>query len=111
MARSFSRHPALKQDLALIRTYVARDNREAADRVLKAILRAIMLIKQSPEGSPLYSVDDPELDGILRRKVVTEFGRRYLVFYVVTDEEVRVLYAHRGSLPIEKRLDDEPSRF
>ncbi|MCB1094694.1 MAG: type II toxin-antitoxin system RelE/ParE family toxin [Verrucomicrobiae bacterium] len=110
MSRAFSRHPALKRDLVEIRTHIARDNPEAADRVVKAILRAIALVKQSPEASPLYAIDDPELDGILRRKVVTEFRRRYLVFYTVTAEEVRVLYAHHGALPIEKRLDDEPHR-
>ena len=111
MGRSFSRHPALTQDLARIRTYIARDNEEAANRVTKAILRAITLIKQSPEESALYPIDDPELDGILRRKVVTEFRRRYLVFYTVTDEAVRVLYAHRGSMPLEKRLADAPRRL
>jgi hypothetical protein len=78
--------------------------------VVGAIIRAITLIKASPEENPLYPIGDPQLDGILRRKVVTEFRRRYLVFYTATDEAVRVLYAHRGSLPIEKRLDDEPPR-
>ena len=110
MKRSFSRHPALKQDLARIRTYIARDNKDAADRVVRAILRAISLIKENPGECPLYPIDDPELDGILRRKVVSEFRRRYLVFYTVTDQEVTILYAHRGSLPLEKRLTSEPSR-
>ncbi|NCF87807.1 MAG: type II toxin-antitoxin system RelE/ParE family toxin [Verrucomicrobiaceae bacterium] len=110
MPRSFSRHPAIKQDLAKIRTYIARDNRDAANRVVSAVLRAISLIKISPEENPLYPIDDPSLDGILRRKVVTEFRRRFLVFYTVTDEEVRILYAHRGSMPVEKRLADEPPR-
>ncbi|MFT5405272.1 MAG: plasmid stabilization system protein ParE [Verrucomicrobiales bacterium] len=47
MARSFERHPAIKQDLARIRTYIARENKDAANRVVKAILCAITLIKQS----------------------------------------------------------------
>ena len=109
-SRSFSRHSALRNDLAQIWAYIARDNPEAADRVVKAILRAVALIKTAPEESPLYPINDPELDGILRRKVVTEFKRRYLVFYTVTDEAVRVLYAHQASLPVEKRLEDEPPR-
>lgn len=110
MRRIFSRHAALKQDLVQIHTYIARDDKEAADRVIKAILRAIASIQQFPEEPPLYPVGDPELDGILRRKVVTEFRRRYLVFYTVTDEEVRALYVHHGALPLEKRLEDEPRR-
>jgi hypothetical protein len=64
---------------------------------------------RSPEVAPLYPIDDPKLNGILRKKVVISF-RRYLVFYTVTEEEILILYVHAGSLPLEQRSEEEPSR-
>ena len=111
MPRAFSLHPALEQDLAQIHAHIAGDNKDAADRVLKTILQAISLIKALPEASPLYPIDDPMLDGILRRKIVTQFRRRYLVFYTMTEDEVRLLYVHHGALPLEKRIEGESTRL
>ena len=98
VARSFSQHPAVEDDLDGIFDYIASDNLEAADRVIDAIGRAVAFIERSPEVAPLYPIDDPKLNGILRKKVVISF-RRYLVFYTVTEEEILILYVHAGSLP------------
>lgn len=84
--------PEALQDMGDIRSYIAMDNPEAADRVIQAFEASAALLAIQPE----LGQHKPRLRG-LRLWVVTEFPT-YLMFYRVHEgkvEIVRVLHSAR----------------
>jgi len=94
--------PAAENDLVSIWAYIARDNRDAADRVYAAIRETLEALAAMPAMGTVYQVKRPRLKGI-RFFPVKQF-RNYLVYYRETAqgiEIIRVLHAHMN---IGKRL-------
>lgn len=103
--KSLSRHPSVKQDLAEIYWFIARDNPEAALRVLDAIEETLSRIESFPEIGVSYPVRELRLKNI-RMLPVAGF-RNYLVFYLPMEDETRILYILHGARDLPRLLKED----
>ena len=102
MHRRLVRHDAVEKDLLDIATYVAADNVEAAQRLLDAIELTSNWICQFPLAGKRIRTARTQLAGI--RMTPVQGFRDYLVFYVPSEKEIRVLYVIHGARSIPKLL-------
>ena len=94
--------PAAENDLVDIWAWIARDNREAADRVYAAVGQTCVALAAMPAMGTAYRAKRPRLNGI-RFFPVKQF-RTYVIYYRETPagiEIIRVLHAHMNA---RKRL-------
>jgi plasmid stabilization system protein ParE len=103
-SRILSKHPDVEQDLDRIFYNIARHNPVAADQVVDAIVDRIGRVHNLPEG--LGSKYEYRKIDKLRRSIVTKFPR-YLIFYTLTEDEVRILYVHEADRLFEERHEEE----
>jgi toxin ParE1/3/4 len=82
------RAPQADSDLAEIWSYIARDNPAAADRLIRKIDDAFQLIASNPD----IGIRQDEIRPGVRCEPVR---RRYLIFYEIGDDAVRVLHGAR----------------
>jgi toxin ParE1/3/4 len=92
MARIEVHREVEETDLVEIAAYIARDNPEAAARVLDAIDLTFARLAKFPESGTRYHAARKVLAGI-RMTPVSRF-RNYLIFYrpLPANEGIRVLY-------------------
>jgi toxin ParE1/3/4 len=101
------RHAAvLNEDLPTIYRQIARDNLEAAERVLDAIEATFEVISQQPECGVVYRTRTKQLQTV-RMFPVTGFSK-YLIFYRVESDKVRILYVVRGARHLLRLFRREP---
>ena len=101
MRRVYSEHDLISGDIEDVFDYIAKDSPFYAEKVTHAIYDALDSIAADPERFPQYF---PKLfrHDSLRRVVVHPYSN-YLVFYELTDEQIRVLYVHHGAREFEHR--------
>lgn len=91
------RTPQAEVDLSEIWSYIARDNRTAADRLIRRITDAFDRLASNPQ----LGFQQDELRPGLRCKPVK---RRYLIFYEVVGQNLRILRVMHGSRKYEDQL-------
>jgi len=91
--------PEALQDIGDIRSYIAMDNPEAADRVLQAFEASAALLATQPELGPCK----PRLRG-LRLWVVTQFPS-YLMFYREQEGQVEIVRVLHGARDMKSILE------
>lgn len=85
--------PLALSDLRETWQYIARDNPEAADRVLEALQNSMENLLASPSlGRPR-----PELEERLRSLA----SGRHLIFYLFAEPEVRIVRVLHGARDVE----------
>ena len=90
------RHPAvIERDLPEIYAHIARDNPDAAERVLDAVGTTFAQITAQPECGVLYPTRNARMKAV-RMLPVSGFTD-YLIFYRVEDDAVRVLHVVHGA--------------
>lgn len=94
------RTSAAKTDLANIWSYIASDNRAAADKLLAQINDMFNLISQSPDIG--FSVEN--IKPGLRCKPIK---RNYLIFYRIMDDDVYIVHVLYGARNYEQLLKDD----
>lgn len=100
------RHPAvIAEDLPGIYAFIARDNPDAADRVLDAIEATLQHLSAYPQSGTLYPTRAPSLKAV-RMLPVIDF-QNYLIFYGVEAEAVRVLYIVHGARHLPRLFQRE----
>ena len=106
MGSEFSRHPNVEVDFIEIRTHIARDNPEAAERFLKSANKTIELLATFPDMGDNYQTKTLKLQGLLMFPVSKPF-RKYLIFYRIVEGRVRILYVKHGMRQLEERLKED----
>ncbi|MDB6006516.1 MAG: plasmid stabilization system protein [Prosthecobacter sp.] len=91
--------PEALQDMGDIRSYIAMNNPEAADRVLQSFEASAALLATQPELGPCK----PRLRG-LRLWVVTEYPT-YLMFYRVREGQVEIVRVLHGARDVKSLLE------
>ena len=100
-------HPAVvAEDLPRIYTSIARDDPTAAERVLDAVEKTFEQLTRQPECGVTYRTRNRSLPGV-RMLPVMGFTR-YLVFYRIDVEAVRVLYLVHGARYLPRLFRREP---
>jgi toxin ParE1/3/4 len=84
------RTPQAEADLAEIWSYVASDNPDAADKLIRRIHKAFQAIAENPD----IGIRQDEIRPGLRCKLVR---RWYLVLYEIGDDAVHVLRVLHGA--------------
>jgi len=87
-------------DLHLIWAYIAKDNPEAADRVVEAARRMCNILAEHPDLGQRRQFPAMELAGI-RSFVVTDFPN-YILFYRVAPGGVEIVRVLHGARDIER---------
>ena len=87
-------------DLDLIWAYIARDNPQAAERVLEAANRICKMLGDQPELGRLCRFRKEELADI-RSFVITDFPN-YIIFYRALTDCVHIVRVLHGARDIEK---------
>ncbi len=109
MPRRYSEHPAVKDDIEDIVDFIAYDGPSPSiDHALKvetAIAAALRRIKNNPFQGPKYLDLADEFPNLRRCQALPY--RNYLVFYDLTEEEVRILYVFEASRDIPERIREE----
>jgi plasmid stabilization system protein ParE len=110
MPRRRSEHPLVQTGIDEIVDYIAfhgpSPNPGLAERVAVAIQNAIDRAGEAPEQYPVYTELENEFPN-LRRCIALPY-RNYLVFYDLTEDEVRILYAFEASRDISERIGEQP---
>ena len=95
----FTLSPEAINDLELIWTYIARDNRQAADEVIEAAYRLCGILGDHPELGRVRGFSQNALAG-LRSFVITDFPN-YVIFYRVKGEGVEIVRVLHGARDID----------
>jgi toxin ParE1/3/4 len=87
-------------DLLEIAEHIARDNPRAAIRFLDSAVAGMRFLAQTPKAGPKFQTENLRLAG-LRKWSIRGF-RKYLIFYRVDDDAVRIIRVVHGArdLPI-----------
>lgn len=91
--------PIVEDELWAIWLFIAKDNPEAATRVIESAYETFKLLAANPESGRLRKFENPRLSGIRSRRVVG--FNNYLVFYQKKEEYVRILHVYYGARDIE----------
>lgn len=107
MAKTLSLHPRVYTDVAEIVSFIERDNPEKAHEVKDVFWSRFEYLAGSPfpVGSE-YRTGHLILKN-LRKFVIPEYRRRYLVFYRSLKSEIQILYLFEGSRNIPARIVDD----
>jgi toxin ParE1/3/4 len=96
----------LTSDLPAIYAFIARENPNAAERVLESVRQTFARISQTPSSGVVYSPRDPTLKGI--RMFPVDGYPNYLIFYRFGSDVVRVLYVVHGARHLPHLFRSEP---
>jgi plasmid stabilization system protein ParE len=96
---NYSLDPCVEDELWEIWKYIAKDNPEAASRVVEAAYAAFESLAATPGLGALRRFRDPRLRGI-RCWRGAGFDK-YLVFYRCVTHGVQVLHVYHGARDIE----------
>ncbi len=86
-------------DLREIGQQIANDNPEAADHFLTAVEQALELLRNHPRIGRLRSFSTPGV----RSWLIPEF-QNYLIFYIVSENEVQILAVLHGARDLASAL-------
>jgi toxin ParE1/3/4 len=96
--------PCIEDELWAIWLYIARDNPEAATRVIDAAYKSFKDLAANPRLGRVRKFREPRLRGV-RSWHVGEF-HNYLIFYRAESGVVRVLHVYHGAQNIEPLFED-----
>ena len=96
----------LAVDLPGIYGFIARENPNAAERVLDAIEVTFRQLANQPECGVIYPTRNPRLRGV--RMLPVHDYPTYLIFYRLEPESVRVLYVVHGARHLPRLFRREP---
>ena len=105
MKRRVVRAGLAEVDLLEHLDYIADDNPDAALRFIQAVEKALERLSEMPEIGAVREFDNPRLSGV-RRWPVPKFSR-YLIFYQVTEDSIRVLRVLHGARDIPSLFEDD----
>ncbi|MDA7657711.1 type II toxin-antitoxin system RelE/ParE family toxin [Verrucomicrobia bacterium] len=105
MPKKLIRHHAVEEDLLRIATYVASDNVVAAQRLLDAVELTFNWICQFPLARKGIRTPDTQLVEV--RMTPVQGFRNYLVFYVIGENDVKILYVFHGARSIPDLLEQD----
>lgn len=94
-------HPDVEPDLEEVFAFIAADNEHYAELVTESIRKCIDGLRFNPRQGPPYRSSLPSLTHVHRLVVIPY--RRYLVFYKIEGDVVRILYVHAADRSFEKR--------
>lgn len=95
----FTLSPEAIDDLELIWTYIAQDNRQAADQLVEAAFRICEMLGSHPELGRLRQFSK-KLSLGLRSFVITDFPN-YVIFYRVKGDAVEIVRVLHGARDID----------
>ena len=103
-----SKHPAVEDDLAEIFAYIAHRSGypEIALEVYDTIAASFQQLANNRFLGRAYQTGIPELEG-LQRFLVQRYKRRYHVFFMRTEDEVRILYVYHHARDIPERMAED----
>jgi toxin ParE1/3/4 len=104
MPKSVGQHTAVRADVIAIYGHIATENFEAAERFLDALEEAFERIALFPGSGRAYSASALKHFRLIQ---VPRF-RNYLIFYMETKDDVRVLYVLHGRRDFPAILGDQP---
>jgi len=94
--------PAAESDLVDIWAYIARDNREAADRGYAAVAQTLEALADMPAMGAIYQAKRPRLKG-MRFFPVKQF-RNYVIYYRETAQGIEIIRVLHTRMNAGKRL-------
>jgi toxin ParE1/3/4 len=85
--------------------YISVDNPDAALRLIEAVEQAFERLSEMPEIGSIREFANPRLSGV-RMWPVPKFPR-YLIFYQVTEDNIRILRVLHGARDLPAIFKDE----
>lgn len=85
--------------------YIANDNTDAALRFAESIEQASDRLSQMPKIGSIWEFSNPRLSGI-RMWPVPQFSK-YLIFYQITEDSIRIIRVLHGARDISALFEDE----
>ncbi len=99
--------PAAEEDLINIWIYIARDNPNAADKVLEAVYQTLQTLLKMPEIGTKYQSYRRKLAGI--RFIPVKNYKSYVVYYRSTDKGIEITRVLHSRMKKESRLANKIS--
>lgn len=96
--------PCVEEELWVIWEYIARDNPNAATRVVEAAYETFKTLAANPTLGRVRKFRNPKLKGV-RSWLVSGFDN-YVIFYRATDPGIEVLHVYHGARNIEALFGD-----
>ena len=96
--------PCVEGELWAIWEFIAKDNSDAATRVVEAAYTTFRKIAASPEMGMRRKFRNSRLRDV-RSFRVTGFDN-YLIFYRVADEDVQILHVYHGARELEALFEE-----
>ncbi|MBU6410717.1 MAG: type II toxin-antitoxin system RelE/ParE family toxin [Verrucomicrobia bacterium] len=97
--------PCVEDELWAIWEYIARDNPDAATRVVEAAYETFMALATNPGLGRQRKFRDPRLKGV-RSWLVSGFDN-YLIFHRAVPGGIEVLHVYHGARDIEKLFGEK----
>lgn len=97
--------PKASEDLEDIADYIAENNLDAALRFFDATRQSIAKLAQNPRIGSFYPLANSQLEG-LRKWKVKGFDK-YLIFYLIEDDLLRIIRIIHVSRDISTILNQE----
>ena len=91
--------PGVEEELWEIWEFIARDNPDAAERVIEAVYETVVTLANHPGMGRLRRFRNPRLKGI-RSWRVSGFDN-YLIFYRGVSKGIQVLHVYHGARDID----------
>lgn len=95
--------PCVEDELWLIWEFIARDNLDAATRIVESACETFRTLAVTPGLGRLRKFSDPRLKGI-RSWQISGFNN-YLIFYRPVPGGIQVLHVYHGARDIEALFD------
>lgn len=96
--------PCIEDELWAIWEYIARDNPDAATRVVEAAYETFKALAANPALGRVRKFHHSRLKGV-RSWLVSGFDN-YVVFYRTTSEGIEVLHVYHGARDIDALFGD-----
>ena len=96
----------LAEDLPGIYAFIARDDPQAAERVLAAVEKTFDQLARQPQGGVSYPTRQAKLREV--RMLPVDGFANYLVFYRLVPDAVRILYVVHGARHLPRLFRLEP---
>ena len=97
--------PCVEEELWAIWSFIARDNPDAATRVIEAAYQTFKSLARTPALGRLRKFHHPRLKGIHSWRI--EGFDNYIVFYRPMPEGIQVLHVYHGARNIEALFNEE----
>lgn len=91
--------PCVGDELWAIWTFIARDNPEAADRVIESAYETFQNLAKTPSLGRIRKFDNPRLKEV-RSWHISGFDD-YLIFYRPISEGIHVLHVYHGARDLD----------